>query len=809
MRRLLVLPIVALAVALLTAPGRSDEKSETMADELRLKSAHLGTDGASLVEFLSTRARGEATRAEMQKLIDDLESTNLLTRQKAAAKLVSIGAPAVPMLRMAAREIDTPDLSNQAKALLKAMEEDPGALSAAAIRLLANRRPPGTAEALLAYLPHAETDAVLEELKNVLSTVAYEKGAPTKVMLDALSDRHALRRATAIQALCAGGIPEPRAMFRKLLVDPKPSVRLRAALALGQASDPKAVSTLITLLPDVGFEQAKEIDAFLTELAGELTPKGGAIAEDTLAREKAREAWAKWWLDTEGTALLDDIRKRTLSEDDLARVQKLIEQLGDEVFEERQKAEDELKKTGAKILPLLRLAKNHADLEVRNRVTKCVDSIEMDKTPPLAASTPRLIALRKPAGAADAILAYLPFVDDDSMFEELQTALNTVAYVGKKASPTILKALADKAPARRLAAGVALCAGPYPDYLPQLRKVLADKDPNVRGKVALALATAGEKEAVPALIRVVADGTGDTTAAAEEYLVKLARDAGPKDLPEGDDNRKKRSAAWEKWWSDNQKVVVMLGRNAPSVRVPYLGYTLLIQASNNQIQELDKNNKPRWTISGLLNPWDAQILPGKRVLIAEYNGQRVTERDEKGDVKWEHKVPNYPMQAERLKNGHTFIVCRNMILQVDKNGKQIYKMDRPHDIYTARRLPNGQMVVVTTNRQIIRYDKNGKELKSFSVPAIYYHQNEILDNGHVLVPLGWNNRVVEYNTEGKDVWSCTTVMQPSHAFRLPNGNTIIQSQNWPNRVTEVDKSGKLVPGGEYSTNTYVFRARRR
>jgi HEAT repeat protein len=785
----------------------ADEKADTTADEAKLKTVYLSTDGPSLVKFLSQRAKGEATREELQKLIEDLGKPEVSTRQKAAARLVAIGAPAIPFLRMAVREIDSPEVSAQARILLTTLEEDPGALSISAIRLLGANRPEGSAEALLAFLPHAETDAVLEELRTVLTSVAREKGKPTKVMLDALSDKHALRRATAIQALCAGGIPEPRDIFRKLLNDPKPSVRLRAALALAGASDPKAVSTLVTLLPDVPMEQAKEVEAFLVEMAGELAPKV-PLEEDALARIKCRDAWAKWWLDTEGSGLLDEIKKRTLSEDDLARTDKLIDQLGDDVFEDRQKAEEELKKLGAKILPLLRLAKNNADLEIRNRAQKLVESIEADKTPPLAINAPRLIALRKPKGAAETILAYLPFADDATILEELQLALNAVAYTGDKANAAVVKAATDKIATRRAAAGVALCAGPLAEQMPLIRKLLADKDLAVRGKVALALAEAKEPEAVPVMIKLIAEGSSELSAPLEDYLVRLSREAGPKDL-DGEDKRKERSEAWTKWWDANKAKVAMLDRTAPSGKTAYLGFTLLIKNGNNEVAELDKDNKERWKISGLLGPWDAQWVGNNRVLVAEYNANRVTERDVKtGEVKWKKEgLSSNVQQAERLKNGNTFVVTRNALYEFDKSGKERFKMDRPgFDVYTARRLPNGQIVLVTTNRQIIRFDKNGKELKSFSVPEIHYFQNEILDNGHVLVPLGWRNQVLEYNTEGKVVQTIST-NQPTHAVRLPNGHTLVLSQNWPNPIMEYDKKGKQIT--TFNTNSYAFRARRR
>src|SRR5207249_4929588 len=99
------------------------------------------------------------------------------------------------------------------------------------------------------------------------------RGKADPAVLEALTDEHPLRRASAIVALCAGGIAEPRAALRKLLIDPAPSVRLRAGLALAQAHDAKAVSTLIALLPDLPPESAREVENYLNDLAGEQAPK--------------------------------------------------------------------------------------------------------------------------------------------------------------------------------------------------------------------------------------------------------------------------------------------------------------------------------------------------------------------------------------------------------------------------------------------------------------------------------------------------------------------------------------------------------
>src|SRR5262249_19676986 len=154
-----------------------------------------------------------------------------------------------------------------AKRLLKILEDEPSNVTGAAVRLLAARKPQGTCEALLAYLPHSENDSVMDDIRAALVGVAYitkegkDKGKPEPSMLKALEAPHPLRRANAVKALCAGGVTDVTKM-RKLLTDKSPTVRREAAMALAQASDQKAVSTLIALLGDLPLEQGREVEAF-------------------------------------------------------------------------------------------------------------------------------------------------------------------------------------------------------------------------------------------------------------------------------------------------------------------------------------------------------------------------------------------------------------------------------------------------------------------------------------------------------------------------------------------------------------------
>ena len=109
------------------------------------------------------------------------------------------------------------------------------------------------------------------------------------------------------------------------------------------------------------------------------------------------------------------------------------------------------------------------------------------------------------------------------------------------------------------------------------------------------------------------------------------------------------------------------------------------------------------------------------------------------------------MAVERLKNGNTFIATNNGLMEVTKDGKEVFNYNRNQwDIITGSRSPDGQYAVLTNNGQIIRVDSKGKELKTFPVNV---HTSggriEVLLNGRVLVPEMRENKVVEYDAEGK------------------------------------------------------------
>src|SRR5262249_57273984 len=108
------------------------------------------------------------------------------------------------------------------------------------------------------------------------------------------------------------------------------------------------------------------------------------------------------------------------------------------------------------------------------------------------------------------------------------------------------------------------------------------------------------------------------------------------------------------WWKDNGAKVELARADAAR---GYLGYTLVVEADGNgsgRVRELARDGKERWRIEGLQYPVEAWVLPGNRILVAEYNGRRVSERDLKGNILWKKEgLPGNPTNAQRLATGNT------------------------------------------------------------------------------------------------------------------------------------------------------------
>lgn len=786
----------------------SGDVSTALTDELSLKAAGLRIDGPSLLSFFRQRMQPAVPAEKLAALIQQLGAESSEDREKAVGELVALGSPAILALRQAARDTDDRERSTNARRCLQAIEGPGGAaITAAAVRLVGLRKPMGAAPTLLAFLPSADDERVMEEVKTALNAVALVGDKPDAALVQALQDPNSLRRSLAAEVLCQAGPGLKLPEVAKLLQDPQPMVRLRVALLLAEAKDAKAVSVLIALLADLPHTQAKLAEEFLFSLAAEQAPKA-VLTNDEISAKKCRDLWAAWWLKSEGPDLLNEFRQRSVNDPDREKTETLIKKLGDDAFDVREKATADLIAMGSPVALLLRQAVNNTDPEISQRAQKILERIDKDKavSTPLAAVSARLVAYRKPAGAAEALLNYLPFAEDPITAAEIQSALIDVAIRDGKVEPAVAKALQDGSPLRRSAAGEALCWAAPDELKPALKKLLQDANGIVRLRVALGLAAHKEKEAVPVLINLLGELAPEQAADAEDYLRRLPGTKAP-DVPLGSDEagRKKCKDAWLTWWKLNDAKIELAALPRHSLLNRYSGYTLLVMSDNNQIVELDRQGKERWHLQGLQYPVDAQVLPGNRVLVAESNGRRVSERNLKGEILWQKEI-NWPTGCQRLANGNTFITTRNQLVEVDRTGRDVFTYNHPNaDIMAAHKLSHGQIVVLTQSGTCLRLDSSGKEIKNFRVNQVSSNSMDVLPSGNVLIPQMWMNKVLEMDPDGKTVWE-VNVQQPQAVCRLPTGNILVSIQ-WPAKVVELDRTGKIV--WEHNSANRVYRIRRR
>jgi hypothetical protein len=541
---------------------------------------------------------------------------------------------------------------------------------------------------------------------------------------------------------------------------------------------------------------------------------GGATANQPAASPDA-DILKKAGLKTDGASLLAFFRKRSLPEDERATVAKLVRQLGSVIYSDRDDAAAELIQRGPAVGELVRAALVDHDLEIVRRAERCLAIIrENDVAGGVPAAAMRELALRKPAGAVAAAIAFLPFADNDQLADEARLLLARLAKrADGKADPLLVAALTDRSPVRRAAAGQALARAGLAAHRADVRKLLGDPDAEVRFRVAQALAYAGDASAVTVLVDSLPDLSLPLAWQAEDFLLHLAGSITPPTVSMGNDpaTRRKCRDGWLIWWKDHAAQVDLAKLEAPT---KLKGYTLVVLLDESRVIELGPNNQQRWSIDNLSFPLDAQLIGDARVLVAEYYANRVTERDLKGTIVWQKDVVG-PQVAQRLPNGHTFVVTDKILFEFDKDGKQTLRIDMAGDnkrILKAMKLPNGEIACLTNDARVSRLDATGKELHGFDVSLgmrLFGGRLHMLSNGRVLVPHNAENKVVEYDGQGKVVWE-VEVRSPVVATRLPNGNTLVTSMDAGIGAVEFDRAGNQV--WQYSSekpNSRVTRAIRR
>ncbi len=501
---------------------------------------------------------------------------------------------------------------------------------------------------------------------------------------------------------------------------------------------------------------------------------------------------------TEGASLLTYFRNRTLSEDDLRRLERQVRQLGDLAFRTREHASRELVLAGSPALAFLKPALADEDLEIARRAERCIAQINSGPGPALAIAAVRTLIRRQPADAVEVLLGYLPFAEEVLVEEEILNALVQLGSPQGKAKAALLTALREVQVNRRAAAAYVLGRLNEAEVQAAVQRLLVDAEVKVRLRAAQGLIAGKDKLAVPVLVALLEEAPADLCWHAEDLLQQLAGAQAPA-VSLGDGSASARQlcrSAWENWWRE-QGPTVDLSRLEQGT--PYLGLTVVAQMDLGKVWECGRDGRPRWTIDKLEGPLDAQVLPGGRVLIAEHHGRRVTERDLQGKIHWEQRLNNSPVTCQRLPNGNTFIATYGSLLEVTREGRQLYSFDanklvplgQSFPIYGAQKLRNGRIVCISLQGKVVELDAlTGKLLKAQQATQGECYSVEGVPGGGWLVTNFREGKVLELDAQGQTVWHCA-VPGVYHASRLSNGHTLV-SNRASRRVAEIDRAGKTV-----------------
>ena len=153
--------------------------------------------------------------------------------------------------------------------------------------------------------------------------------------------------------------------------------------------------------------------------------------------------------------LLAYLARQTPNPEKVKRVKQLVQELADDDFEVREKATEELIKLGPVGLPLLRKAALDKDAEVARRGRDCIKTIEETYNPEMLRRVVRLLGLRKPPEAVEALLLLAPGADA-ALTTEIRVALLELAGTKGSISPALERALQDRDAEIRTTAEVVL-----------------------------------------------------------------------------------------------------------------------------------------------------------------------------------------------------------------------------------------------------------------------------------------------------------------------------------------------------------------
>jgi|GEM_PF-344382 len=747
---------------------------------------------ASLTPFFRIRSSPIPSRESVDKAIALLLGSSATQGIAAKRDLICWGDFAVPSLRTMIANTVKPGAENIIKECINLIEgKNADAFTTAALRILAFEAKPESVEVLFDFLPFAEEETLRNEVESalkILFTTSLETGL---IFEKKTSDKNLYKRAVSAEILTKNGNPSQIALAKKLLNDPSSLVRTRLVLALLEQNDRSAIPIALNLLASESKELSSTIEASLVSLAGEWAIQG-AKNDDVLSKKINQAAWNGWWKSINEQDLLEPFKNLSLATTTILDLDKASKSNNTEFLK------TQINNTTSKDnLALQNFFLNRASFD--NNFTKVLASENNNLKSQLQNKqiTPaliRIISLVKPPHTLETIINYIPSCSNETLHESLIECVRSFFIEGSDLPKPLVEASKSLVEEIRGFAGKALASSPNQEAKKICNNLLLDPSTRVRFEVATAMVKNKQKVALPVLIELLGQVSEEKVEVLDHFLRTIAKDKSPEVTPDQKKNIKLLVDAWNNWLKKEgtQLVLEPYFKGTQTPRNFLLVEAFSQEKKSGRVFLMTPQAKILWEIANLSNPIDASLLINGRVLVTEQGANRITERDAKGNISWEKSVAN-PFHSQRLANGNTFIASRNKLLEVSKNGSEVFGFSYVQEtILAACKTRNNEYALLTYSGTFLKIDPKGNEIFRSRIPFptnFGINGATITANDRVLVSIPTLNKILEFDFNGQSTWEVAVTM-PGVPTKLANGNVVTPSQNG-SKVIEVRMDGKI------------------
>lgn len=758
---------------------------------------------ASLLSFFKIRSSPIPSRESVDKAIVSLIDSPPNQRIATKRELISLGDFAVPSLRTMIANTVKPGAENTLKECLNLIEgKNAESFITAALRIVAFEGKPESVEALFDFLPFAE-EALRNEVESALK-ILFTTSLETSIIFEKkTSDKNLYKRAVSAEILAKNGNPTQIAWAKKLLDDPSSLVRTRLVLALLEQNDRSAIPIALKLLASESKDLSSTIETTLASIAGEWSIQG-AKNDDVISKKINQAAWEGWWKSINDQDLLEPFKDLSLSPTMVLDLDKASKS-NNTAFLKAQMNSNTFKNN-----PVLRnFFLNRSSFD--NNLAKLIEPENNDFKSQLQSKqiTPaliRMVSLVRPPNTLETIINYIPSCSNESLQESLNECVKSFFMEQNDLPKPLVEASGSAIEEIRGFAGKALASSSNPEAQKICTTLLLDPSPRVRFEVGTAMVKNQKKMALPVLIELLSQLPQEKTEMLDQFLRTIAKEKSPDLTPDPKRNAKILVDAWNNWLKKEgaQLVLEPFSKGNQTPRNFLLVEAFSQEKKSGRVFLMTSQAKILWEITNLSNPVDASLLLNGRVLVTEQGANRVTERDIKGNITWEKSIAS-PFHSQRLINGNTFIASRNRIIEVNKNGAEVFGYSYAQEtILAACKTRTNEYALLTYSGTFLKFDSKGTEIFRSRIPFptnFGINGATITQTDRILVSIPTVNKIMEFDFTGQSTWE-TSISIPGVPTKLANGNVVAPSLNG-SKVVEIRMDGKVVwesPPSSFRTN---------